>query len=108
MVFSAMETVSPRDSRPRQTVNFDVVAPAAQAEPPPGGVLRDRVLPLLRRYVTHTDRTPNEEAAFLAWSRGLVGNFLRIFAVAFLAMLLVTWPGDLRFRGDDQPIFDAF
>jgi class 3 adenylate cyclase len=102
------DDVATRDSRPRQTVDFDVVVPVVQAEPPPGGVLRDRLLPLLKRYVMHTDRTPNEEAAFLAWSRGVLGNFLRVFAVAFLAMVIATWPGDLRFRGADQAIFDAF
>jgi class 3 adenylate cyclase len=94
------------DVRPRRTLNFGVetAEPAVEAV---HGRWR-KLVGLLRRYVTHADRTHDEEAAFRAWSRERFVDFLRFFSIAFIVMIAATWPGDLRFRGADQAIFDAF
>jgi class 3 adenylate cyclase len=99
-----------RDSRPRRTVNFDVPSleavelPYAQERPR----FRDLVVRLLRHYVLQADRAADEEAAFDAWTKERFVDILRVYGVLFTAMILITWPGDLRFRGHDQAIFDAF
>jgi class 3 adenylate cyclase len=92
------------DVRPRRTLNFGVET----VEPSIKIVRRRHLSRLLRRYVTHADRSDDEEAAFRAWTRARFVEFLRVIAVFFTVGILVTWPGDLRFRGTDQRIFDAF
>jgi hypothetical protein len=107
----ATETRASRDSRPRQTLNFDVPG-AAPAAPLPMAQersrFRDLVVRMLRHYVLQADRSADEETAFDAWSRDRFVDILRVYGVFFTVMILITWPGDLRFRGQDQAIFDAF
>jgi class 3 adenylate cyclase len=106
----ATELPASRDSRPRQTLNFDVPGaapaplPVAQERPR----FRDLVIRLLRHYVLQADRAPDQEAAFDAWSRERFVDIMRVYGVFLTVMIAVTWPGDLRFRGQDQAIFDAF
>jgi class 3 adenylate cyclase len=91
-------------------VNFDVAVPEAaqlpHAQTRPR--FRDAVIRLLRHYVLQADREAEEEAAFDAWTDDRFVDILRVYGVLFIAMIAITWPGDLRFRGRDQTIFDAF
>ncbi|HTL31496.1 MAG TPA: adenylate/guanylate cyclase domain-containing protein [Kofleriaceae bacterium] len=108
------------DIRPRTTVKFGVQPSAGFAvQPGPGDAaelpraearprFRDLVVQLLRHYVLQADRTADDEAAFDRWSRERFVDILRVVGAVFSALMLITWVGDLRFRGADQRIFDAF
>ncbi len=63
---------------------------------------------LARKYVMHTDRSAEDEAAFTAWIDARATGLVRLLGATMGALMLLTWPGDLRFRGEHQQVFEAF
>jgi class 3 adenylate cyclase len=101
------------DRSSRRTLRFDAAeAPTARAsatlQVPRTRTLRDELGRLIRRYITHADRGRTDEAAFRAWTAERTLPMVRVLGVVFVALILLSWPGDLRFRGEHQDVFDAF